>query len=148
MPFEDLKPEAREGESDPQAEPEPVCGEIAEPLGSFAEFWDAYPKRVEKASARKAFEAVVKAGADPGAVIAGAIRYAVERAGQDPRYTKHPSTWLRAECWEDEPEGGAQVIDQDGHVVEPPARQSTARSILEFADELAASGILNWGSSS
>jgi hypothetical protein len=29
--------------------------------------------------------------------------YAAKVAGQDPKFTKHPATWLNAECWTDEP---------------------------------------------
>lgn len=70
----------------------------------FDDFWAAYPRRVAKGAARKAWEQkVVKGNVDPAQVIAGAARYAAERAGQPPEYTKHPATWLRAECWADEP---------------------------------------------
>jgi hypothetical protein len=31
------------------------------------------------------------------------MRYAAERAGQPPKYTKHPATWLKGGCWADEP---------------------------------------------
>jgi len=48
--------------------------------------------------------------------IAGAQRYAVERQGQPPKYTKHPATWLNGGCWEDDPPGAA-VIDEQGNVV-------------------------------
>jgi hypothetical protein len=30
------------------------------------------------------------------------MRYAAERRGEDPRFTKHPATWLRKGCWSDE----------------------------------------------
>jgi hypothetical protein len=96
--------------------------DLAEP---FARFWAAYPRRVAKEAARKAFAAAVDGGADAETLIAGALRYAAERASQDPKYTKHPSTWLRAGCWTDEPPGGV-VIDQHGNavaVVERPRRR-------------------------
>jgi hypothetical protein len=31
------------------------------------------------------------------------MRYAAERTGEDDKYTKHPATWLNAECWKDAP---------------------------------------------
>ncbi|WP_274611509.1 helix-turn-helix domain-containing protein [Rhodoplanes elegans] len=77
---------------------------MAEVDRAFAEFWDAYPRRKAKGAAERAFAAALKAGADPAAVIAGARRYAAERAGQDPKFTKHPTTWLNAEAWLDEPD--------------------------------------------
>ena len=48
--------------------------------------------------------------------LAGAQRYAAERKDQDPKYTKHPATWLNGGCWEDEAPG-APVIDEHGNVV-------------------------------
>lgn len=68
----------------------------------FARFWAAYPRKVSKAGAKAKFAGAVKAGADPEAVVAGAVRYAKEREGQDVNFTKHPTTWLHNGCWEDE----------------------------------------------
>jgi len=31
------------------------------------------------------------------------MRYALQREGQDQKFTKHPATWLNAEGWNDEP---------------------------------------------
>jgi hypothetical protein len=89
---------------------------------AFANFWAVYPKRRGKNHARQAFKAAIK-GASAADIIAGARRYAAERARQDPRYTKHPRTWLNGGCWEDEPEAtgqtnAGQTIDQDGNIVE------------------------------
>lgn len=67
----------------------------------FTEFWRVYPKKVAKAGAVAAWTKARKT-ADPEAIIAGAMRYAAERSGQDPTYTKHPATWLSKGCWEDE----------------------------------------------
>jgi hypothetical protein len=73
----------------------------------FAAFYDAYPRHVGKAAAEKAFAKAVRGGAGrpavpPSVILAGAKRYADERANQDPQYTKHPATWLNAGCWADE----------------------------------------------
>ncbi|NUS00402.1 MAG: hypothetical protein HOV67_34700 [Kribbellaceae bacterium] len=70
----------------------------------FDAFWKAYPKRVSKAGARTKWDAAIKRGIDPAVILAGAQRYATERAGADPRYTKHPTTWLNQGCWDDEPQ--------------------------------------------
>ena len=91
-----------------------------------------------KEAARKAFAKAAVNGTDVEALIAGAQRYAVERQGQDPKYTKHPATWLNAGCWEDETPG-APVIDEDGNVVaferEQEARPSSTKSPLEIYEE-------------
>jgi hypothetical protein len=101
---------------------------------AFGRFWGAYPRKVAKEAARKAFAAAIKRGADAETLIAGAQRYAVERRGQEQRYTKHPATWLNGGCWEDETPG--TVIDQEGNVVaverEQEARPSSNKSPLEI----------------
>jgi hypothetical protein len=99
----------------------------------FEEFWRAYPKRVAKEAARRAFAAAMKRGLDPAVLIAGAERYAVERAGQEARFTKHPATWLNAGCWEDEPPG-APVIDQHGRAV--AVRETQRDLVQDYIDSL------------
>lgn len=69
----------------------------------FDRFWRIYPRRVGKGDARKAWAAAIKKGADTRTIIAGAERYAAERAGQDERYTAHAATWIHGERWTDEP---------------------------------------------
>lgn len=69
----------------------------------FDQFWMQYPKRVSKGSARKAFDkALGKAPFEQ--IMAGVHRYAAERIDQDPKFTKHASTWLANDCWLDEPQ--------------------------------------------
>ncbi len=70
---------------------------------AFKEFWNQYPRKAGKKTAEKAFAKAVTDSASPQDIIAGAMRYAAERDGQEARFTKHPSTWLNAGCWEDEP---------------------------------------------
>lgn len=71
-----------------------------EPEG-FDEFWSVYPRRVAKLAAIRMYRRAVKKTA-PATVIAAARRYADERIGQDPAFTKHPATWLNGGCWDDE----------------------------------------------
>ncbi len=68
----------------------------------FEAFFAVYPKKVSKGTARKAWAKAVKM-AEPAAIIAAAERYAEERRSEDPKFTKHPSTWLNSEGWHDEP---------------------------------------------
>lgn len=71
----------------------------------FEEFWKAYPKREgpnPKAEARKVFEALMKRGADPQAIIAAVRRYAIaEKSNIGTRFIPHASTWLRGQRFED-----------------------------------------------
>jgi hypothetical protein len=102
---------------------------------AFDRFWAAYPRRKAKEAARKAFAKAVENGTAVETLIAGAQRYAVERNGENPKYTKHPATWLNGGCWEDETPG-APVIDEEGNVVaferEQEARPSSNKSPLEI----------------
>lgn len=119
----------------------------------FAEFWNAYPKREAKGAARKGWQAAIKSGADPEAIVAGARRYRAERdLVADPaerhRFTKLPATWLRAECWADEPAptspsmGGGILLDgvTGDQIVEPPPRPPNRDrgSATDFATAYAA----------
>lgn len=66
------------------------------------EFWPIYPRKVGKGQALKAYRAARKQ-ADCATIVAGARRYASERAGQDQQFTRHASTWLNGAGWLDEP---------------------------------------------
>lgn len=70
----------------------------------FDAFYAAYPKRVAKETARKAWISALKRGAAADHVIAAAARYADERQGQDPKFTPYPATWLNRGSYDDEPE--------------------------------------------
>jgi hypothetical protein len=86
---------------------------------AFDEFWQAYPLRKAKGAARHAFGKAIKAGASAAEIIEGAKHYASERAGQDPKYTRFPATWLNGECWADERKPAQGVtIDQQGNVID------------------------------
>lgn len=73
-------------------------------LSAFGDFWLLYPKKRDRGEALKAWKAAVKDGADPARITEAARQYARERAGQDPRYTKYPATWLNKGCYDDEPD--------------------------------------------
>jgi len=69
---------------------------------AFDAFWTAYPHKVGKGNARRAWKtATQKASAE--VITAGAHRYAADPT-RSPNYTAHPTTWLNGERWADEPE--------------------------------------------
>ena len=68
----------------------------------FEEFWRTYPRHEDKKKAFKVWQTALKNGATADEIIAGAARYAKYRAGEPEQYTKHPSTWLNGDCWENE----------------------------------------------
>lgn len=75
----------------------------------FAEFWSVYPAHVGRRAAFKAF-AKARTRAEHQAIVAGAQRYAHDPT-RKPEFTKHPATWLNADCWLDEPaKSGVEAI--------------------------------------
>jgi hypothetical protein len=69
----------------------------------FEEFYRQYPRRVAKEAARKAYvSALSRCAVTPAELLAGVMRYAAERNGKDPQYTRYPATWLNQGGWADE----------------------------------------------
>ena len=66
----------------------------------FAEFWNAYPRKVAKPDALKAW-AKLKPDPDLQAAILDALAIQA-RAWTDKKYIPHPATWLNGRRWEDE----------------------------------------------
>lgn len=71
---------------------------------SFDDFWSAYPKKVAKGDARKAWEQTKKIRPELDKVL-----HAVKEQCRSDQWMKeggkfipHPATWLRAERWDDE----------------------------------------------
>ncbi|MDK1377117.1 MULTISPECIES: DUF1376 domain-containing protein [unclassified Sinorhizobium] len=73
-------------------------------------FWPRYPRKAAKGAALRAFKAVRKKH-ELARILEGADRYASERKGQDPKYTKQPASWLNGLCWLDEPSSQTVVSD-------------------------------------
>jgi hypothetical protein len=69
---------------------------------AFELFYRAYPKKKARGDAEKAYERALNAATEDQ-ILVGATRYAEERKGQDPQYTKLAATWLNKKCWLDEP---------------------------------------------
>ena len=100
-------------EGEPKGFP-PTPHDSADPPGSpspntddegFTDFWQHCPRKVEEAAARRQYLHIVRKGiATPGELLAGIIRYAAAVEGREARYIKHPTRWLKAGCWTDEPE--------------------------------------------
>lgn len=65
------------------------------------QFWPNYPRRVGKGQALKAFRSARKQ-AELETILAGVRRYAEQRRGENPEYTRHASTWLNGQSWLDE----------------------------------------------
>ncbi|MFJ5923882.1 hypothetical protein ACIQF6_14920 [Kitasatospora sp. NPDC092948] len=92
-----LNPLKRENSPAARATPDPA-------VDLFEAFWKAYPRKVGKGAARKAWAAALKRGADPASIATAAPRHAAFwiTAGTEPRFIPHPSTWLNSERYDDE----------------------------------------------
>jgi len=67
-------------------------------LSQFETFWKAYPRKVGKGAAQKAWAMAVRK-ADPERIVEGVERYPWP---EDPSFVPHASTWLNGQRWEDE----------------------------------------------
>jgi hypothetical protein len=85
-------------------QPEPVSRrsskkESTPPQTRFDEFWSVYPRKDDRKAAEAAYARAVRNGTTEEELVAGAMRFSAERAGEDPAFTKYGVTWLKGECW-------------------------------------------------
>lgn len=64
----------------------------------FEEFWTAYPRKLDKAKAYRAFRSALKRAKFED-ILAGVIAYRNDPT-RDPQFTKYPASWLNADAWE------------------------------------------------
>ena len=64
----------------------------------FNEFWNEYPRKVDRGKALKAFKSALKRAKFED-ILAGAIAYRNDPT-RKPEFTKYPATWLNADAWE------------------------------------------------
>jgi len=94
---------ANDGPSDAAAAPNQTRKRIKRATAEgFDTFWRAYPLRVGKIAAEKAYAKAVESGADPRLIAESAAIYAIECRGRDRDKIKHPQGWLNDGRWEDE----------------------------------------------
>lgn len=88
-------------------------------IDEFPEFWRAYPRKVAKAEARKAWKQTEKVR-PPLATLLAALKAqssSPQWLKDDGQFIPHASTWLRGERWDDELEVnvGANVNGKAWH---------------------------------
>lgn len=83
----------------------------------FVAFYEAYPLKKARDGALRAYRAARNRGATHEQIMAGCARYAAEKRDADPKYIKHPATWLNGGCWADEsgPQPAATPLIGDPH---------------------------------
>jgi hypothetical protein len=80
-------------------------------LGGFDKWWEAYPKKVAKGAARKAYRSALrKTTAEELLSTLRSYDFPAES-----RFVPHPATWLNGECWTDDttPPAPAPPTDTD-----------------------------------
>ena len=100
-----VKPVSPEAETRFPDEIAPITRTVMEPSNTDADFevfWKAYPRRVAKVEARKAFAKVMGGRDAPplDKLLEAVTRYA--QAHTDLKYVAHPATWLRQGRWADD----------------------------------------------
>lgn len=92
--------------------------EIREPKteNKFPAFWEAYPRKVDKPAAERAFKKAAVDAATNDAILAGVERWkkSEQWSRADGKFIKYPAAFLNARMWEDDPEPAKTgVIDHD-----------------------------------
>jgi len=82
----------------PPAKPQKAQVETAE----FDEFWKAYPRKVSKPQAAKAFRAAMKATTLPN-ILKSLEGFREAWKQTEDRFIPHPATWLNGQRWNDAP---------------------------------------------
>lgn len=97
--------DATDTQSQPAEPAEPAePPEQEKPANDFERFWEAYPKKVRKAAARRSWKAI-----KPDEDLTQTILKAIELAKASPQWTKSggrfipdPSRWIEEKRWEDQ----------------------------------------------
>ena len=85
-------------------------------LEDFELWYAAYPRKVARGAAERAFAKAIKIAAIED-LIAGATRYAKAVSGKEPEFVAHPATWLNGKRWLD----GDGISKPRGPKAPPPA---------------------------
>lgn len=94
-------------------DPKPANPQSQDLNALFSEWWEFVPRKVSKGQAEKAYRAALR-HATPDELLAGIRRYAEQVTGEDPRFVKHPATWLSGKCWLDEPPAASPNLFAEG----------------------------------
>lgn len=98
----------------------------------FEEFWDTYPRKVGKESARRVFMKL----AQPGEATAGAKRMRDDPNLPEKRFIPYPQTWLNREGWQDEPY--PPRVDKYGRVesatTKTPSRRGWIKALHDIGE--------------
>lgn len=68
----------------------------------FTSWWPHYPRKRDRKDAQKAYFAQRRSGISADILLQAVMRYAEERIGKDPNFTKYPASWLRKGSFEND----------------------------------------------
>ena len=104
-------------------------------FSDFNSFWEAYPKKVGKADAQKAWQKIKGVSLDE--ILKAIEQQKQSRQWQDKQYIPNPSTWLNQQRWMDElPVGSPKEIPKGasglGSAELEAIRRTLAQPVLPF----------------
>lgn len=100
-----------EGESDQTTVPklsDDLASKRQSEQAEFADWWQAYPRKVAKGRAAKAYRAA-RRKADADTLLAAVRAQSDTLMAKGPEFCPHPTTWLHGERWADEAEPAEQL---------------------------------------
>lgn len=104
MPYPELQPELDpELQPEPESPPIPLRGGETAQSNKFAEFWKAYPKKISKGDAEKAWKAG-KCDRHIDAILQSLEKHKVwqDWTKEGGKFIPHPAKWLRRLGWEND----------------------------------------------
>ena len=115
-------------------EPTTLAQDRLEP--AFSEFWKAYPRKVGRKAAHKAFAkawtSLVAAGSEPTDILTGVALLAADPNKPSKEFLPHPSTWLNEGRWDDEPYPEREKTKEELEAIR--AEQYKRRREIELAE--------------
>ena len=87
----------------------------------FDEFWNNYPRKIDRGKAFRAFRSALKRAKFED-ILAGAIAYSNDPT-RNPDFTKYPASWLNADSWEN-----AATLPEVRHAAEEKRKKEKERS--------------------
>jgi hypothetical protein len=95
----------------------------------FIEFWNAYPRKLDKAKAFRAFRSALKRAKFED-ILAGVIAYRNDPT-RNPEFTKYPASWLNADSWENAATPSADSEASERARIRREKELEASRSFLE-----------------
>jgi hypothetical protein len=108
---------------------EPATAALGTALAShyFDQFWAAYPRKVGKPAARRAFLAAVKRAMLLD-IAEGLARWRGHWAAENrPEFIPHPATWLNQDRWDDQPTPPSKPRSKTSSILDHMAKKAEGR---------------------